>query len=83
MSRDMEGARSYFERTLEVSKEQKLVAWSHIYLGRIYDLQEDRDSALEQYKAALGAGDPSPEVKNAAEKGLKQPYEPPTQPQKP
>ena len=83
MSRDMDGARSYFERTLEVTKEQKLVAWSHIYLGRIYDLQEDRDSALEQYKAALGAGDPSAEVKNAAEKGLKQPYEPPTQPQKP
>jgi hypothetical protein len=82
MSRDMEGARSYFERTLEISKEQKLIAWSHIYLGRIYDLQEDRDSAVEQYKAALGAGDPSPEVKNAAEKGLKQAYEPPAPPQK-
>jgi len=77
MSKDMDGARSYFERTLEVSKEQKLIAWSHIYLGRIYDLQEDRDSAVEQYKAALNAGDPSPEVKNAAEKGLKQAYEPP------
>jgi thioredoxin-like negative regulator of GroEL len=83
MSRDMEGARSYFERTLEVSKEHKLIAWSHIYLGRIYDLQEDRDSAVEQYKAALDAGDPSPEVKNAAEKGLKQAYEPPTQPKQP
>lgn len=77
MSRDMDGARSYFERTLEVTKEQKLVAWSHIYLGRIYDLQEDRDSALEQYKAALKAGDPSPEVKNAAEKGLQEAYAPP------
>jgi predicted negative regulator of RcsB-dependent stress response len=83
MSRDMEGARSYFERTLEVSKEQKLIAWSHIYLGRIYDLQEDRDSALEQYKAALKAGDPSPEVKNAAEKGLQQAYEPPRPAQPP
>ena len=81
MSRDMEGARSYFERTLEVSKEQKLIAWSHIYLGRIYDLQEDRDSALVQYKAALSAGDPSPEVRNAAEKGMQQAYEPPTKPQ--
>jgi len=83
MSKDMEGARSYFERTLEVSKEQKLIAWSHIYLGRIYDLQEDRDSALEQYKAALNAGDPSPEVKNAAEKGLQQAYEPPRPAQQP
>jgi hypothetical protein len=83
MSRDMEGARSYFERTLAVSKEQKLIAWSHIYLGRIYDLQEDRDSALEQYKAALSAGDPSPEVKSAAEKGLQQAYEPPAAPKQP
>ncbi len=83
MSRDMEGARSYFERTLEVSKEQKLIAWSHIYLGRIYDLQEDRDSAVEQYKAALGAGDASPEVKNAAEKGLKEAYAPPSSPKQP
>jgi len=83
MSKDMEGARSYFERTLEVSKEQKLIAWSHIYLGRIYDLQEDRDSALEQYKAALNAGDPSPEVKNAAEKGLQEAYEPPRPAQQP
>jgi len=83
MSKDMEGARSYFERTLEVSKEQKLIAWSHIYLGRIYDLQEDRDSALAQYKAALNAGDPSTEVKNAAEKGLQQAYEPPRPAQQP
>ena len=83
MSRDMDGARSYFERTLEVSKEQKLIAWSHIYLGRIYDLQEDRDSAVEQYKAALNAGDPSPEVKNAAEKGLQKAYEPPRAQQQP
>ena len=83
MSRDMEGARSYFERTLEVSKEQKLLAWSHIYLGRIYDLQEDRDSAVEQYKAALNAGDPSPEVRSAAEKGLQKAYEPQRKPEQP
>ena len=80
MSRDLEGARSYFERTLEVSKDTRLVAWSHVYLGRIYDLQEDRESAVEQYQAALKAADPSPEIKTAAEKGLKQAYEPPSQP---
>ena len=83
MSKDMDGARSYFERTLEVSKEAKLLAWSHIYLGRIYDLQSDRDSAVEQYKSALAAGDPSPEVKNAADKGLLKAYAPPTQPKPP
>ena len=80
MSRDLDGARSYFERTLEVSKDTRLVGWSHVYLGRIYDLQEDRESALEQYQAALKTTDPSPEIKLAAEKGLKQAYEPPAQP---
>ncbi len=80
MSRDLDGARSYFERTLEVSKDSRLVGWSHVYLGRIYDLQEDRESAMEQYQAALKTMDPSPEIKTAAEKGLKQAYQPPSQP---
>ncbi len=50
---DMQGARSYFERALEVAHEPKVVAWSHIYLGRIFDLQEDRAAALDHYRAAV------------------------------
>ena len=52
----MQGARSYFERALEVAHEPKVVAWSHIYLGRIFDLQEDREAALDHYRAAVTAG---------------------------
>jgi tetratricopeptide (TPR) repeat protein len=81
MTRDLEGARGYFERTLQVAREPKLLAWSHIYLGRIFDLQEERETALEQYRAALTAGDPSPEIKTAAERGMTQPYQPPASPQ--
>ena len=51
MSRDMPGARNYFEQALNVAHEPKVVAWSHIYLGRIFDLQEDREAALDQYRA--------------------------------
>ncbi|HEY7095929.1 MAG TPA: tetratricopeptide repeat protein [Terriglobales bacterium] len=75
---DMEGARGYFQRALEVAQEPKVVAWSHIYLGRISDLQEERDAALEHYRAALNAGAALPEAKAAAEKGIQQPYEPPS-----
>jgi tetratricopeptide (TPR) repeat protein len=75
-SRDMAAARNYFQRTLEVSREPRLLAWSHIYLGRILDLQEEREAAVGHYRAALSA-DPAPEIKAAAERGLKQPYEPP------
>jgi len=78
-NRDMQGARTYFEKALQMAHEPKVVAWSHIYLGRIFDLQEDRDSAVDHYRAALnGAGGSLPEVKAAAERGIQQPYEPPS-----
>ena len=77
MNRDMQGARNYFERALEVAHEPKVIAWSHIYLGRIFDLQENREAALNHYRAALSAGGSLPEAKAAAERGLEQPYEPP------
>jgi len=81
MNRDMQGARNYFEQALGVAHEPKVLAWSHIYLGRIFDLQEDREAALDQYRAALSAGGALPEAKAAAEHGIEQPYEPPSHPQ--
>ena len=77
LDRDMQGARTYFERTLQVAREPRLVAWSHIYLARILDLQENREEALNHYRAALAAGDDKPDTRTAAERGLQQPYEPP------
>jgi len=77
-NRDIEGARTYFERALQMAREPKVIAWSHIYLGRIFDLKENRDAAVDQYRAALNSpGGALPEVKLAAERGLEQPYEPP------
>jgi hypothetical protein len=74
---DMQGARTYFERALQTAREPKVIAWSHIYLGRIFDLQANRDAAVDHYRAALNTGGSLPEVKSAAERGLQQPYEPP------
>ena len=73
----MDGARSYFERALETAHEPKVIAWSHIYLGRIFDLKEDRLAAVDQYRAALTAAEAIPEAKLAAQRGLDKPYEPP------
>jgi hypothetical protein len=81
MNRDMQGARNYFQQALDVAHEPKVVAWSHIYLGRIFDLEEDRAAALDHYRAALSTGGSLPEAKAAAEHGLEQPYEPPSHPQ--
>lgn len=76
-NKDMQGAEGYFERAIQVAQEPKVIAWSHIYLGRIFDLQEQRDSAVNHYRAALSTGSAFPEVKAAAERGLQRPYEPP------
>ena len=70
LSRDVDGAQVMFERALEVSKQPRVVAWSHISLGRILDLKCSREQALTHYKAALTAGDPAPETKAAAERGI-------------
>jgi tetratricopeptide (TPR) repeat protein len=73
---DMQGAQSYFGKAIQSAHDPRTLAWSHIYLGRILDIQENRDSAVEHYRAALSAGDPTPDTKTAAEKGLAAPYEP-------
>ncbi len=80
-NRKIDDARNYFQQALEVAHEPKVVAWSHIYLGRIFDLQENRVVAVDHYRAALSASASLPEAKAAAERGLQQPYEPPGHPQ--
>lgn len=81
-SSNMDGARAYFEQALQLAQEPRVVAWSHIYLGRIFDIKEERDEAVVHYRAALTSGGGLPGVKDAAERGLEQAYEPP-RPQQP
>ncbi len=75
---DMQGAQADFQKALDAAKDPHVVAWCHIYLGRISDLQGERDSALAQYKAALAVSEIPTDAKTAAERGLQQPYQPPT-----
>src|SRR5947209_3023621 len=80
-NRNREGALDNFQKAIQETKDQKVLAWSHVYLGRILDLNEDREGAVKEYQAALTVGAELPEVKAAAEKGLQQAYEPPAKPQ--
>jgi len=77
LSGNMEGAQANFEKALSATKDPRVAAWCHIYLGRILDLQEEREAAVAQYQAALQTGDGSADTKSAAERGLKEPYQPP------
>ncbi len=80
-NKNRDGAQENFQKAIEASHDPKVVGWSHVYLGRILDMKEDRDAALQEYKAALNTSRDLPEVKAAAERGLAQAYEPPAKPQ--
>ena len=77
MQRNVPDARHYFEETVRLGKDPRLLAWSHIYLGRMDDLEHSRDDALAQYQQALVTRDGQVDTKEAAERGLKEPYGPP------
>jgi predicted negative regulator of RcsB-dependent stress response len=63
-----------FQKTLATSKEPRLLAWSHIYLGRMLDLDCKRDEALAEYKLALENRDGQQDTRIAAERGVKAAY---------
>jgi tetratricopeptide (TPR) repeat protein len=69
-----EDAINDFQKTLATSKEPRLVAWSHIYLGRMLDLDCKRDEALAEYKEALESRDGQQDTRLAAERGVKTAY---------
>ncbi len=63
-----------FQKTLATSKENRLLAWSHIYLGRMLDLDCKRDEAVSEYQAALTVRDGQQDTRLAAERGVKKAY---------
>ncbi len=85
----MDEARTAFEQAAQSVHDPHVLAWSHIYLGRIFDFQQSRETAeenyeaaqksretaLQHYRAALAAGDPAADTRHAAESGLAAPYQ--------
>lgn len=82
-------ARADFEQAVQSVHDPHMLAWSHIYLGRIFDFQQNRETseenyeaahksreiAMEHYRAALAAGDSAAETRHAAENGLAAPFQ--------
>ena len=63
-----------FEKAATTAKETRIQAWSHIYLGRIHDLECKREDAVTEYKAALAVRDGQQDTRLAAERGVKAAY---------
>ena len=74
MKGDMDSASNDFKETLRLSQDPRLLAWSHIYLGRIADVRDQRPDALAEYKTAMTVRDGQQDTLDAAQKGLKQPF---------
>lgn len=74
MTHRPEDAVDHFQKTISTSKEPRLVAWSHIYLGRMLDVECKRDEAVSEYQAALAARDGQQDTRIAAERGVKTAY---------
>ncbi len=77
LKKDKDAAVQAFQQAVKLGKDPRVLAWAHVYLGRIYDVQEEREQAVAEYQAALKLNDIAATAKTAAERGLKQPYEPP------
>ncbi len=76
MQGDPEKALQGFTQALKLSKDPRTMAWCHIYLGRLYDIetQPEREKALAEYRAALEVRDSRPDTRLAAEAGVAKPY---------
>ena len=81
---DAEHARALFQQVVsaanaaspEMRPDPAALAWSHIYLGRMYDLEDDREHAVEEYRAALGVENASESARSAAQNGMEKAYQP-------
>jgi len=84
MEGDPDEALDHLTQTVQLSHDPRTIAWAHIFLGRMYDIARDpddpdvirpqRDKAIAEYRAALANRDSQPDTKEAAERGIKQPF---------
>lgn len=64
----------HFHETVATGKDPRILAWSHIYLGRMLDLSCRRDEAVAEYKQAMAVRDGALDTRIAAENGEKRAY---------
>jgi tetratricopeptide (TPR) repeat protein len=54
------------------------LSWSHIYLGRMYDVEGQRDLAVTEYRAALAVAGAPESARAAAQRGVDAGYQTPS-----
>ncbi|MGH9791926.1 MAG: tetratricopeptide repeat protein, partial [Candidatus Acidiferrales bacterium] len=81
--RDVERAKALFQQVIaggadagRRASDARWLAWSHVYLGRIYDVEGKRDLAVTEFRAALAVENAPENVRAAAQRGLERGYQP-------
>jgi tetratricopeptide (TPR) repeat protein len=54
------------------------LSWSHIYLGRMYDVEGKRDLAVLEYRSALAVAGAPDSARTAAQRGIEAAYQTPS-----
>ncbi len=60
----------------DASVDPTILAWSHVYLGRIHDLEDERDLAVTEYLAAMNVEGAPETARVAAQRGTEAAYKP-------
>lgn len=83
LQRDVERAKGLFQQVIAGAAQARQhpanlrwLAWSHVYLGRIYDVEGKRELALSEFRAALAIAEAPQAVRDAAQRGIEQGYRP-------
>jgi tetratricopeptide (TPR) repeat protein len=78
---DVERAKALLQKVVQAlsqagggpDADPQTLAWSHVWLARIYDVEERRDLAVPEYRAALGVEGAPQSARSAAQRGLEKP----------
>jgi tetratricopeptide (TPR) repeat protein len=85
LRQDVDKAKGLFQELVSATSESAqtsekkppfVVAWSHVHLGRIYDLERNRELALSEYRAALAVEGAPDAARVAARHGLEKGTQP-------
>jgi cytochrome c-type biogenesis protein CcmH/NrfG len=68
--RHADQATALFQKVVDLNPNPQLVAWSHVYLGRLAMLHEDVKTATDQFKQALAIDGASAKARDAAQNDL-------------
>jgi tetratricopeptide (TPR) repeat protein len=70
LEKNLDLAEQLFRKTLELAPDPHTLAWTQVYLGRLYENTPTPENAAEHYRAALAVEGAPAGARQAAQKGL-------------